>query len=1001
MTEQKVYLSMNTGVHTSQIYDFCVTSDGSHLVSFGADKTIRIWDPIAQREVRQIRGQISRGLGGDINSIALTPDDQYLLVAARSTKNIEQYLLRVFNFKTGEMLRSIGTWGAISSIRFTQDKKFMILSDYTLKKAEIYDYQKFINTLDKSALRHTITYPSNPLQMQVFQMGTKYRIVSSLWELVHNQHALQIHEFDKDFANVKLIKNIPSPDSGPESISVNSQHIVYNYHTKKQITIIDYDGNPVTEIEAPYHSHTLKHSPDGTMLLAGYKGENGACIIYTANDGYKPLTQFFSHKSTCQATAFLNNQTAVTGGGSKNEIFFWYPHTGEIRGHIFGKGQTVFGVGMHKNLIAFGNTQHFKTDANNYAPLEQVVDLDNFEIYDINNFDELQFTRVKPNYNNKKLEVRDANLWLNQVPLTGIKIAQKDIWYFAETFGFTEDGLIVTGQRTGGLVFICQVDESKGWGGATYLACLRGHTGDVWDMAIEGNRLITCGVDQTIRFWNLDEVPRPKTDNELASFKQIFPTEAHTIEPFLTMFFTDDGEWIIWSKSGFYDSSLNGDKYVGFHVNCGEDKVAEFYSSDRFAHTLFRPDIIRKIIETGNEETVLNELGLTHIDVEDILPPKIIFNGNLKQSTDQATFSFEFSVENPQKKPLTRVWILADDRPVWEQDITSNNNGPFKVKDLPLFSGLNILKVMARTNVSQSNPLFIEVFSQFDEINYKSHGATSGNSQTNFKKITPNLYLLAIGVSKYKYGKNLAPGKKPESGVLYNLTYSHKDAQEIVTNFKNYAKNIYQVIPTCLTDEKATKGKIIEEVKALKTKLDKRFKEKQQKKQVAKDVVIVFMSGHGVQIGSEFFFMCYDAKPGSVKTTGLKMIEIGKIINDFKAEIVLLTDACHSGQIGQNFNNRELTKTWQDINGRAQVIFNATTADNVAIELSSLKHGVFSNGIVNVLKSERVLSMFQFFLNVSNYVRFTTKPKEGQKHKMQKPTLSILGSITDFTIAKK
>ena len=86
-TEQSnsnIFLRMNTGVHTSQIYGLLATSDGSHAVSYGADKTIRVWDPIAQREVDQIRGRIGRGIAGSIDPIALTPDDKYLLAAARS-----------------------------------------------------------------------------------------------------------------------------------------------------------------------------------------------------------------------------------------------------------------------------------------------------------------------------------------------------------------------------------------------------------------------------------------------------------------------------------------------------------------------------------------------------------------------------------------------------------------------------------------------------------------------------------------------------------------------------------------------------------------------------------------------------------------------------------------------------------------------------------------------------------------------------------------------------
>ena len=55
----------------------------------------------------------------------------------------------------------------------------------------------------------------------------------------------------------------------------------------------------------------------------------------------------------------------------------------------------------------------------NLAPLERVVDLDNFDIFDIDELIGTEFKRVESEQGKRKLEVRDANLWLNDVPLTG------------------------------------------------------------------------------------------------------------------------------------------------------------------------------------------------------------------------------------------------------------------------------------------------------------------------------------------------------------------------------------------------------------------------------------------------------------------------------------------------------------------------------------------------------------------------------------------------------
>lgn len=1018
---QNIFLRMNTGAHTSAMGGFEVTQDGSHIVSMGHDKTIRVWDPISQREVDQIRGRIGRGSDGALGTIALTPDDKYLLSAAQ-TPNNTKWDLRIYDFYQSKLLRSIGSWGSISAIQFSPDDRLLVLTDYYHKKAEIYDYREFSQTLNRSSLLHTINFPDGmPQRVIVFQTEDAYRIAVTLWDLVTNQHSMQIFQFDEVGSYVKQIKKIESFKSGPETIACNQAHIAFTYHSDKRITIVDYEGNLVTEFESAPHPYELKYSPDGKLLLAGYRGDEGECIVYDVDDEYKPLTHFFAHKSTASATAFLNSQTVVTGGGDDNEIYFWTPQTGEIRGHITGHGEAVFGIGRQNNLIGFGNNQEFRANANNLAPLERVIDLDNFDIFDIEDLFEPDFKRIQPVYKDQTLEVRDidgnVNLWLNEIPLTGnLQVLDQNQgytygpWYFAESFGFTEDGLVLAGTHGDGRIYAIHVDESKGWAGPTYVACLRGHTGHVWDMVVLGNRLVSCGTDQIIRIWNLDEIPRPQSEEEIQEFKKLLPWNAHQVDPILQMFFTKDKEWIIWSKSGFYDASLNGDRFVGFHVNRGEEKEAEFYTSDRFSHTLFRPDVIREIIKVGSEEQVLEKFGLAGINIEDILPPTIIFAGDTSLAVDEGTIPLEFRVTHPQDQPLSKVWILINEIPVWEWNADdpgeydpASDEILFKIDDLLLTPANNKIVVMARTKLSQSNRLDIEVYSRLDEVDELGRGS-GPTSAKKVKRIRPNLYLLAVGVSNYKYGKGRVKGEKPLPGVLYNLNFAEKDAIAINQIFQSLkGESFAKVETTVLTDAEATNTNINKAVKALGKTIELRAREKRQNKQIARDVVVIFMAGHGVKIDGDFYFMSHEAKPGSVKTTSVKMLDIGEVINGYKAEIVMLTDACHSGQIGDNFNNRELTKSWKEINGRAQVIFSATTADRVSIEHPDWGHGAFTRGILDVINENKERWMLQFFPDVSNTVRAITNPRgagKGKARRMQKPTLTILGVMSDFRLKR-
>ena len=75
-----------------------------------------------------------------------------------------------------------------------------------------------------------------------------------------------------------------------------------------------------------------------------------------------------------------------------------------------------------------------------------------------------------------------------------------------------------------------------------------GHTGDVCGVAVSPDSLflVSGSSDQTVKLW------------EINSGKLL-----------LTIFQGTDKEWVAWTPEGYYTASLNGDKYVGWHINRG------------------------------------------------------------------------------------------------------------------------------------------------------------------------------------------------------------------------------------------------------------------------------------------------------------------------------------------------------------------------------------------------------------------------------------------------
>ena len=103
-----VSLTIETGTHSAFIRRLLVTADGSRVITASLDKSIRIWDVASRRETQKILGQIGPGKDGEIQRIALTPDDRYLFVAVRFSENGDEEalrtILRIYDLLTGNLI---------------------------------------------------------------------------------------------------------------------------------------------------------------------------------------------------------------------------------------------------------------------------------------------------------------------------------------------------------------------------------------------------------------------------------------------------------------------------------------------------------------------------------------------------------------------------------------------------------------------------------------------------------------------------------------------------------------------------------------------------------------------------------------------------------------------------------------------------------------------------------------------------------------------------------
>ena len=89
----------------------------------------------------------------------------------------------------------------------------------------------------------------------------------------------------------------------------------------------------------------------------------------------------------------------------------------------------------------------------------------------------------------------------------------------------------------------------------------------IWSVAAspDGRYFLSAADDQTVCVWS------PEKQEPLVSL------------------FTAGQDWIAWTPKGIYAASPGGESLMGWHVNDGPDKMANYYRAAQFRTSLFRP----------------------------------------------------------------------------------------------------------------------------------------------------------------------------------------------------------------------------------------------------------------------------------------------------------------------------------------------------------------------------------------------------------------------------
>ncbi len=944
------------------------TSDESQFLTAGDDKVVRVWDRTSHQLLREIRGEASDHVDGGITAMALSSDSRWLAVGIfyphQHNGEERRGVVRIHDFASGEILHLLeGNKQAVRTLSFSSNNSLLLASEASNRQPNVLLWDTANWQLKKSLKGHTD---------QIF--GAAFspddsKIISASWD-----GSLRVWSTDSG----KQLRKVSNAHKGriynllvPRNASMP---IAATGATDKTVKIWNYEtGKLLKTVKVKRKVRQIAVDQTGRYVLASSVGFHKTAWIdvIDASKG-KVVSTFRGHDRTVMAIHVLaDGDTVYSTGGYRNELLEWSLTRNNIARTLISAGRPVEAVAFSGDgkTLYWGNQEidwsGKKFNPDRHASLSMKIDLTTIHgqlgepqalvtkpkslarsTHKSGSFS-LQRTKNKKTGFNSILMVKKGSKTLGKID------RDSRSGYIHSAYTLTpDDKHVISGGESGYLTLFDLKGNKKG--------DFNGHHDFITDLAVsqDGKLLVSGSRDQTMKLW------------DIASQKLL-----------LSFFIAKDGEWIVWAPTGHYTSSPNGDQYIGWAINKGFNRNAEYVSASQMRGKLYRPDVIERVLKNKSIQQAIQQSPQIAYTVEAIQEATVIpvdfevLSPASGSVTDQEAVNLELNVTRNADSDIE--WsVTVNGRQILNKNATrglarTKPKGDRFTFPLLLEPGENIIHVVADNRQTEKEARILITRAQ-----------PQSTSQTIAKSVSPSLptnpsrklLVLAIGVDEYIY--------MPE----HNLRFASADADSIAELFVKQEGKNYDVVESIVlsdsVDTKATRDNVVDALDAL-AELG------------PDDTVVLFLAGHGVVEDSNYYFLPRDAVRNTSgrwkKSTVIAWNDVQLAMESSLGRRILLVDTCHSESA---FNSR-LVKDAEDSN---IVVMSSTDSGTLAQEIASLGHGVFTHALLEGMRGKAdsyqdgQVTMSELNAFVANAVPAITK-------NAQRPTLSVPGGFQDFILA--
>lgn len=397
-------------------------------------------------------------------------------------------------------------------------------------------------------------------------------------------------------------------------------------------------------------------------------------------------------------------------------------------------------------------------------------------------------------------------------------------------------------------------------------------------------------------------------------------------------------DWVAWRPDGYYASSPQGDRFVGWLVNRGPGESPDFFRAVQFERVLYRPDLLRTALaDGGSQPAAARSLANT---LANLAPPRVHIE-SITPGVAPDSMVIRFSAESTGR-PIAEVGVFIDGIPVLPvaDRAVSAADAHRLIRNVSVRShsssaGIGSVRVEAETarslGIDESMPL-------------RAPAAAAGQRPG-------TLWLVAVGVERFD--------QLPKS-MLRQLPFATHDAAALAQALalqrgKVFADVRIRIVSAASAD-KPTKANILARLREL-------------DQMQPDDTAVVFLASHGVATAAEYYFVTQDAGLADMqrllaaRASGARLgegalasllsgTELTAALRRLPGRRVLVLDTCRAAALGSSDPYALIKRS-----ASAQLaVLSAARSDESSYDAPGQAGGIFTLALVQALSGNSRLA---------------------------------------------